>query len=348
MNLTHEKIRDWIPGAILPWYRENARDLPWRRTLEPYEIWLSEVMLQQTRVEAVRGYYSRFLTALPTLSHLAQVEEDKLLKLWEGLGYYSRARNLKRAAQMIEAQYGGLFPRRHADILALPGIGPYTAAAIASICFALPHPAIDGNVLRLWSRVFAASDCIDLPQVKAAVREFFAPLYVSNSPGDLNQALMELGALVCLPNGAPLCDVCPLSPFCRARAMGNQRAYPVKAKKRPRRIEEKTVFILLADEALAVEKRAETGLLAGLWALPNVLGTLTEHEALSQVTDWGANPVELLKSSQRKHIFTHVEWHMRGYYFKCRSQSPQFTWATPEERAAYIALPTAFRQFLSE
>ena len=344
----HNELIHRIPEAILPWYRENARALPWRQIADPYKIWVSEIMLQQTRVEAVRGYYTRFLTALPTLDHLAEVEMDKLLKLWEGLGYYTRAKNLKRAAQIVQSQYGSHFPQTHGEILALPGIGPYTAAAIASICFHLPCPAIDGNVLRVYARLSAMPDCIDLPAVKKAVTEALAPLYLDHSPGELNQALMELGAIVCLPNGAPLCDGCPLASFCQAKAMGTQRAYPVRAKKAPRRLEEKTVFILATDNAIAVEKREDTGLLAGLWALPNVPGSLTEAEAIAKLADWGVTPLELLKSSQKKHIFTHVEWHMTGYYITCRNQSAGFTWATPGMRGSHIALPTAFRQFLSE
>ena len=349
MNDTHDTILRQIPGAILPWYGTHARDLPWRRTSRPYEIWLSEVMLQQTRVEAVRGYYSRFLAALPTIAHLAQVEEDRLLKLWEGLGYYSRAKNLKRAAQVIQSQYGGQFPRTYGEILSLPGIGPYTAAAIASICFSLPCPAIDGNVLRVYARVLTMEDCVDLPAVKQAVTEALSPLYQDVIPGDLNQALMELGALICLPNGAPQCNACPLASLCLGKAAGRARAYPVKAKKKPRRVEEKTVFILTVEEdSLAVEKREENGLLAGLWALPNVTGSLTEEEALALATGWGVHPIELIKSREKKHIFTHVEWHMRGFYLKCRTKSPAFTWATSQERSNRIALPTAFRQFLEE
>jgi len=235
-------------------------------------------------------------------------------------------------------------------MLALPGIGPYTAAAIASICFGLPYPAVDGNVLRVYARVFAMADCVDLPAVKKAVTEDLSGLYQDVVPGDLNQAIMELGAVVCLPNGAPRCDLCPLSPLCRAKAANAQRSYPVKAVKRPRRIEEKTVFILTADldGSLAVEKREERGLLGGLWALPNTPGVLTEQEALSMLRGWGVNPTGLLKSSRKTHIFTHVEWQMTGYYFTCATQSSHFIWADAQMRLDSVALPTAFRQFLSE
>ena len=350
MDNTQKQLLHRIPSAILPWYRENARDLPWRQTSEPYQVWLSEVMLQQTRVEAARGYYIRFLEALPTLSHLAQVEDDRLMKLWEGLGYYNRAKNLKRAARLMIAEHGGQFPSSHQEILNLPGIGPYTAAAIASICFGLPYPAVDGNVLRVYARICAMTDCIDLPAVKKAVTQALSELYQETEPGELNQAIMELGAMVCLPNGAPRCDLCPLASFCRAKAANTQRSYPVKAAKRPRRIETKTVFILTADSdgSLAIEKREEGGLLGGLWALPNIPGELTEQEALATLKDWGINPIQLLKSSRKTHIFTHVEWQMTGYYFSCAALSPRFTWADAQARSDSVALPTAFRQFLSE
>jgi len=337
-----------IPGFLLPWYQRNARRLPWRENADPYRVWISEIMLQQTRVEAVKGYYTRFLEALPTIRDLAQVSDDRLLKLWEGLGYYNRAKNLKRTALVIVDKYDGVFPQTHEEILALPGIGPYTAGAIASICFSLPYPAVDGNVLRVYSRIFALSESIDLPLVKKAVTEVLAPLYLEHDPAMLNQALMELGALVCLPNGAPLCDSCPLSRICSACASGTMRDYPVRTPKKARRMEQKTVFILTCGDKLAVYKREEGGLLGGLWALPNVPGSLDEQEALAQAVDWGVNPVELTYAKQKKHIFTHVEWQMRGYYIECRAESPQFVWANESERAERVALPTAFRQFLEE
>ncbi|MCL2368142.1 MAG: A/G-specific adenine glycosylase [Oscillospiraceae bacterium] len=342
-------ILNSLPGALLPWYSENARDLPWRKaSSDPYPVWLSEIMLQQTRVEAVRGYYTRFLTALPTIRDLARVDEDQLMKLWEGLGYYNRARNLKRAAQMIEAVYGGKFPETHEEILTLPGIGPYTAGAIASICFSLPYPAVDGNVLRVYARLMEMEGAIDLPAVKKAVTDALTAILPPGESGAFNQAIMELGAMVCVPNGAPQCGVCPLAHLCRARASGTQLKYPVRLEKRARRPEEVTVFILSCDVALAVIKRGDTGLLRGLWALPHVSGLLDEAGALEQARAWGVDPLELTKSSERKHIFTHVEWEMRGFYLRCRVQSPRFTWVSADERSERVALPTAFRQFLGD
>ncbi|MCL2564103.1 MAG: A/G-specific adenine glycosylase, partial [Oscillospiraceae bacterium] len=308
--------------------------------------WLSEIMLQQTRVEAVKGYYARFLEALPTIADLAVADDDRLLKLWEGLGYYNRAKNLKRAAGVIMDKHGGVFPSTHAEILALPGIGPYTAGAIASICFGLPYPAVDGNVLRVHARLTATDDCVDLPAVKQRITDELAAILPGTDPATFNQAIMELGAMVCLPNGAPRCEVCPVAELCQSRAAGTQMQYPVRLKKKARRMEEMTVFILTADDALAVQKREPDGLLGGLWALPNVPGELDEAAALELVKDWGAEPAELVKRSRKKHIFTHVEWHMTGYYVKCRNRSPLFTWVCEDERAERVALPTAFRQFL--
>jgi len=346
MKRANNLLLSQIPNLLLPWYRSHARDLPWRKSRNPYPVWLSEIMLQQTRVEAVKGYYARFLTALPTIGDLARVDDDKLMKLWEGLGYYNRAKNLKRAAEVVINKHGGVFPQSYSEILALPGIGPYTAGAVASICFGLPYPAVDGNVLRVYARLTAATDCVDLPAVKQRVSNELAEVISNIDPACFNQAVMELGALVCLPNGAPRCAVCPLAHLCRANAAGEQLQYPVRLKKKARRTEEITVFILTANQTLAVEKREPDGLLGGLWALPNIPGDLDERKALALVKNWGAEPVELIKCSRKKHIFTHVEWHMTGYYIQCRRQSSNFTWACDNQRADRVALPTAFRQFL--
>ena len=344
MNHFSPEITSQIPALLLPWFSKNARSLPWRETSDPYRVWVSEIMLQQTRVAAVIGYYQRFLTALPTITHLAEVSEDALLKLWEGLGYYSRARNLKRAAQIIVADHGGVFPNTYEEMLALPGIGPYTAGAVSSISFSLPHPAIDGNVLRVFARIFAQETPLD--KLKKPVHEALLPLYTDKNPGALNQALMELGATVCLPNGMPHCETCPLASFCVAQAQKNPLAYPVRPAKTKRPIEEKTVFILRVGDELAFCKRDSKGLLAGLWALPSVSGILEEEAAIAQVRAWGLNPTQLTKSSHKKHIFTHIEWQMRGFYFHCKEKSAFFTWVSDEKRASDLALPTAFRQFL--
>ena len=343
----NSEILSLLPGALLPWYRENRRDLPWRQDREPYHVWLSEIMLQQTRVEAVKGYYTRFLEALPTISHLAACDDDTLNKLWEGLGYYSRVRNLKKAANVIMAEYGGQFPGEYAAVRALPGIGDYTAGAICSICFDLPTPAVDGNVLRVISRLTDDATPVDLPARKKAVQADLTPIYIKEA-GDLTQALMELGATLCGPNRKPDCSSCPCCSFCLARARGSAESLPVKLPKRQRKQEDRTVFILSCDGRYALRKRASSGLLAGLWEFPNISGALTPEAALDTLKNWDLHPRELIRKLERKHIFTHIQWDMTGYYIEVTGPAGQFTWLTAEQIETASALPTAFRQFWEE
>ncbi len=336
-----------LAALLLPWFEAHRRELPWRKDREPYHVWLSEIMLQQTRVEAVKPYYTRFLEKLPTIEALAQAQEDVLLKLWEGLGYYSRVRNLQKAAQQIVQHHGGVFPSNYDEILALSGIGAYTAGAIASICFEQPTPAVDGNVLRVISRYSASSRPINDERVKRETALALAPVYPDGRCGDFTQALMELGATVCVPNGAPLCEQCPLREHCAARKSGKQLSYPVKAAKKPRRQEHRTVFILRCGEKIAVCKRPDKGLLAGLWQLPDVSGKLEIEAALAQAERWGVRPTGIDKIVSREHIFTHVHWLLTGVYLKC-AQEAVFSWFTAEEMKERIGLPTAYRQFLEE
>ena len=336
-----------LPGALLPWYRENRRDLPWRQTRDPYRIWISEIMLQQTRVEAVKGYYSRFLSALPSVEALAGCDDDTLHKLWEGLGYYSRVRNLKKAAIAIMQQHGGVFPRDHASVLALPGIGEYTAGAIGSISYNMPTPAVDGNVLRGCARLLDDPSPIDLPATKKRVTEALAEVY-PEAAGDFTQALMELGATICGPNRLPDCEQCPCKDFCLGFHNHTAASLPVRAPKRKRRAEEYTVFILSCDGYLAVEKRPDQGLLAGLWQFPNVPGKLDLQAALTQVERIGVKPKEIKLQVERKHIFTHIEWNMSGVYIEVEEPMGAFTWVSVEELHNQTALPTAFRQFVQE
>ncbi len=333
-----------LPQELLPWYAVNKRDLPWRRDREPYHVWLSEIMLQQTRVEAVKGYYARFLAAVPDIVSLANADDDVLHKLWEGLGYYSRVRNLKKAAIVIMEQHGGQFPQDYAAVLALPGIGDYTAGAICSICFQQKTPAVDGNVLRVIARITADETPVDLPAYKKKVTRLLQEIY-SDAAGDFTQALMELGATVCIPNGKPCCDVCPCAAFCRANAQGNAAALPARLPKKGRRIEDKTVLILSCDGRYALVKRPKTGLLAGLWQFPELPGILELPQALQALENMGSPVREIYRQADKKHIFTHIEWNMRGFYLEVTNQSPQFTWLTPQEIEADAALPTAFRQF---
>ena len=336
-----ENMLNQLPDALLPWYAANKRQLPWRQTADPYCIWLSEIMLQQTRVEAVKGYYARFLAALPTVSALAEAQEETLLKLWEGLGYYSRVRNLKKAACVIMEKHGGVFPKNHADVLALPGIGDYTAGAICSIAFGQPTPAVDGNVLRVISRLQADATPIDQPARKREVQALLSEIYPQNA-GDFTQALMELGATVCGPNRAPDCERCPCQRFCRGYQTGTAAQFPVKSPKKGRRVEEKTVFILSCDGKFALSKRPDKGLLAGMWQFPEVAGILELPQAMAAL---GLPVKEVYRQVEKNHIFTHIEWKMRGFYWEVSRQTENFTWLTAEQIEAEAALPTAYRQF---
>lgn len=337
-----------LPERLLPWFATHKRKLPWRADREPYHVWLSEIMLQQTRVEVVKGYYERFLAQFPTVSALADASENELLKLWEGLGYYSRVRNLQKAAQQIMTDYGGEFPREYAQVRSLSGIGDYTAGAICSICFEQPTPAVDGNVLRVVTRITASSAPVTSEKIKKQIAADLRKIYPLGRCGDFTQALMELGATVCLPNGVPSCEDCPLAALCEANRTGTQRAYPVKPAKKPRRVEFRTVFILRDGQGrLAVCKRPERGLLAGLWQLPDVAGTLSAQQALSQAEQWGLHPKNIIKTVERTHIFTHVQWNLTGCYLDCGTPA-RFSWVDAQQLREEIGLPTAYRQFLED
>ena len=345
--MNHNEIYSRLPGALLPWYAENKRDLPWRWDREPYHVWLSEIMLQQTRVEAVKGYYQRFLEKFPTIEALANADDEVLHKLWEGLGYYSGVRNLKKAAKAVLEEHGGVFPGEYEKVLALPGIGEYTAGAICSICFNAPTPAVDGNVLRVISRITDDATPIDTPAYKKQVRGALAAVYPSKA-GDFTQTLMELGATICGPNWKPRCEACPCREFCLGRQNGTAEQLPVKAPKKQKRVEEYTVFLLSCDGKLAIEKRPETGLLAGLWQFPNVPGKLEPEEALTALVKMGLKPRDIRRQAERKHVFTHIRWEMRGYWIEVAEPAGDFRWLDRAELKQEAALPTAFRQFLEE
>ena len=342
MSQSGERLYD-IVQPLLAWYSQNARDLPWRHAPTAYQVWISEIMLQQTRVEAVKPYYFRFLSALPDACSLAAVPDQVLLKLWEGLGYYSRARNLKRAAQALVAEYGGQLPRDYHALLQLPGIGEYTAGAIASIAYHIPVPAVDGNVLRVLARYRNDTRDIALPATKRAVREDLAEITPIKRPGDFNRALMELGALVCLPNGQPKCLVCPLADLCKAHQEGTVPQLPVKSKKAARRIEALTVFALWQDGQIALKQRPQKGLLAGLWELPNLPGHLDMTQAMAQIAQWGAQPVGEISQHSARHVFTHVEWDMRVYSLPVTLPRLPLGWEWGVPDHGPQALPTAFR-----
>ncbi len=385
--------------AALAWYREHARDLPWRKDPTPYRIWLSEIIFQQTRIEAGTAYYRRFLEEAPDVFALASTDEEKLLKLWQGLGYYSRARNLRKAAKTVVSEYGGVLPDDPAELGKLPGIGSYTAGAIASIAYGKPVPAVDGNVLRVVSRLLAREDDIALPETKKRLEaertrfyaEFFAPGQRAadeapdvdgrgaRSPGDLNQAWMDLGATVCLPNGEPKCAVCPFGTFCRAKAEGRETGLPVRSKPKARTVEDRTIVVLrcrftvegelIPHVRFYLRKRPNKGLLAGLWELPGEEGTLSAEEVKRLVETAYvpcATEVTVTALPDAKHVFSHVEWRMRGYladvvtpcteYGADRSEHPHLlctngsrdeaaVWASPEEIETAYSVPSAFRAY---
>jgi A/G-specific adenine glycosylase len=313
------------------WFLAHARVLPWREDPKPYYVWVSEIMLQQTRVEAVKPYFERFLAELPDVKSLAECEEERLLKLWEGLGYYNRARNLKAAAQQIMENYGGVIPAEYEELLKLKGIGHYTAGAIASIAYGKPVPAVDGNVLRVISRVTGDDSDIMKQSVRTHMEEKLKELMTSctNGAGEadadvretdvcvqpriFNQALMELGAMVCVPNGAPHCEACPWREMCRAKQEDLTNVIPVKKKPKERRIEERTVFIIRDGDRVAIQKRPPKGLLAGLYELPNCEGYPDYEGIVAYVKRMGFSPLRIQPLEDAKHIFSHVEWHMKGY-----------------------------------
>ncbi|MBO5351775.1 MAG: A/G-specific adenine glycosylase [Lachnospiraceae bacterium] len=301
-----------IVPYLLHWYERNARTLRWREEPKPYYVWVSEIMLQQTRVEAVKGYFDRFLAELPDIAALAEAEEEKLLKLWEGLGYYNRVRNMQKAAQLVMREHGGELPADYKALKQLPGIGSYTAGAIASIAFGIPEPSVDGNVLRVLKRVAASFDDITKEKVKKELEADVRAVIPKDRPGDFNQSLMELGATVCLPNGKPLCEQCPLMHLCKAFRQGCEMQIPVKPPKKERKVEARTVFVIKKEWGQAMEivlhKRPEKGLLSGMWELPNKEGHLTEEEVQNLFPE-----AEVRRLPDGKHIFSHVEWRLWCY-----------------------------------
>lgn len=331
-----DKLLGQLPIPLLEWYRENARVLPWRSDPTPYKVWLSEIMLQQTRVAAVIGYFNRLTERCPTVADLAALDEDSLMKLWQGLGYYSRARNLHRTAKLIAEEYGGVFPADYDAIRALPGIGDYTAGAICSIAFGIPVPAVDGNVLRVVSRITADETDIGSPALKKKVTSALEQIIPAKIPGTFNQAMMELGATVCLPNGTPLCERCPAAPFCEAHRTNRTALFPVKAPRKARRIEQLDVFLIFCDGKVALRRRPDTGLLAKLWEFPNEPSPATCPVSGQDGTTLSA-----------KHIFTHVEWHMtaRVIFTNENHLPPGWIWADRDELRHTYAIPNAFSSF---
>lgn len=334
---------------IIEWYQNNKRDLPWRNGANAYHIWVSEIMLQQTRVEAVKSYYAAFLEAFPTIEALANAPEERLLKLWEGLGYYNRVRNMQKAAVQIVELYNGQMPQDYEQIKGLSGIGNYTAGAISSFAFGIPKPAVDGNVLRVISRFHASYEDIMKASTRKHIEEEIEGVIPENAASDFNQGLIELGAIVCVPNGEPKCNICPIAKLCKANQMSVQMELPVKKKAKDRRIEKRTILIIKDEEKIAIQKRPEKGLLAGLYEFPNLEGHLTRKQLIEYAKSIGMMPVRIKKLENAKHIFSHVEWHMTGYEIivdelekTCRTD---MIFADKKEVMGKYPIPTAFSAY---
>lgn len=337
-----------IAPPLLEWYRQNKRVLPFRTVSTPYRVWVSEIMLQQTRVSAALPYFERFMQELPTVADLAACEPEKLHKLWEGLGYYSRVRNLQKAAQIVMEQYGGRLPADYEALQKLPGIGAYTAGAIASICFGLPVPAVDGNVLRVFARLLDDARDVTAPGVKKELTAHVLALQPPECPGDYNQALMELGALVCVPNGAPLCGTCPLRALCAAQRLGTAESLPRKAPPAKKKLLHYTVVLALDGTGrVLLQQRARTGLLAGLWQPIMLEGTLSAGQLPSALAGLGLSCECTRPLPNAKHIFTHLIWQMSGFAVRTAPcpPPPGCIWAAHAELEDTYTLPNAFKVY---
>jgi A/G-specific adenine glycosylase len=339
-----------IQTPLLKWYRANKRSLPWRDKNNAYYTWVSEIMLQQTRVEAVKPYFTRFITELPDISALAVCPQEKLMKLWEGLGYYSRVRNMQAAAIEVMEQYDGQLPASYPALLSLKGIGSYTAGAIASIAYGIPVPAVDGNVLRVLSRICESREDIAKQSVKRKMEEDLLQVMPKDCPGDFNQALMELGAVVCVPNGQAKCEICPVASLCQAHRHGTVEELPVKAPKKERKIEDRTVFVIQDGNYTAIRKRPPKGLLAGLYELPNTTGHLDREEALAFVKDMDLEPLYIEELETAKHIFFHIEWRMKAYRIRVASLDHPgengLIFAEKRQSQQQFAIPSAFGTYV--
>ncbi|MCM1057411.1 MAG: A/G-specific adenine glycosylase [Firmicutes bacterium] len=349
-----ENLRlETIPKPLLEWYDKNRRILPWREEPTPYRVWVSEIMLQQTRVEAVKPYFERFMSALPDVRALAEAEEEQLLKLWEGLGYYNRVRNLQRAALQILNEYGGEMPEEYEELLKLTGIGSYTAGAIASIAYGRPVPAVDGNVLRVLARLRKDERLITDGKVKTAVEQELWEAMPADRSGEFNQAMMEIGACVCIPVGAPLCGICPLSHLCLAHGDGTETEFPKKEGKKPRKIEEKTVLVIRDENRAAIHKRPAKGLLAGMYEFPMLEGYRTAEEVTAYLAENGVRVLRIQPLEEARHIFTHKEWHMKGYMVRVDEldhgspgeDSRSWLFVEPGETEERYPIPSAFAAY---
>ncbi|MHB8132572.1 MAG: A/G-specific adenine glycosylase [Mobilitalea sp.] len=334
---------------LLQWYDSNARKLPWRENQDPYRIWLSEIMLQQTRVDTVVDYFQAWLKAFPSIESLALASEDQVLKQWQGLGYYRRARNFHKAAKIIVELYQSRFPTTAEAWRKLPGVGEYTAAAIASIASSQVIPVFDGNVIRVLTRICGIEQNPLQKQIKQQMLEQ-SMLWISHArPGDYNHAMMELGATICLPNTKPFCHICPVSSYCKICGTETWRIIPQRKEKTPRKIEKRTVFVIRLHQRILILKRPEQGLLGNLWELPNLVGYLTKQEVVNWCNEQNYVPITIkLVEKQFKHIFTHLEWHMKIWIIDLSISQENFKadWLDPNDSENDYAIPTAFKGIL--
>lgn len=337
---------------LLTWFYANKRDLPWRKSPDAYRVWVSEIMLQQTRVEAVKPYYKRFLEKYPDVLALAEAKEEELLKYWEGLGYYNRVRNMQKAAIQVRDCHDGVMPVEYEVLIDLAGIGPYTAGAVASIAGGEKVPAVDGNVLRVMTRLNGDMSNISEPATVKAIRDELMAC-MPDAPGDFNQALMELGACVCLPNGEPKCEECPWGSACRAKKQGIISELPVKNKPRKRKIEERTVILLSGSKGIALRKRPAKGLLAGMYEIPAIAGHVSDEEVLEYVKEIGYHPLHIRQIEDHVHIFSHIEWNMKAFLLRIdeisdsmkKDKRNDFFFVSPEEIQTNYPLPSAFAPY---
>ncbi|MGI6174206.1 MAG: A/G-specific adenine glycosylase [Christensenellales bacterium] len=332
---------DKIAQALLSWHDANKRDLPWNGEKDPYRIWLSEIMLQQTRTETAKGYYHRFLEAFPDVFALAEAEEEKVLKCWEGLGYYSRARNLLKTAKIVARERSGAFPDTVEGLKALPGIGEYTAGAIASVAYGRAVPSVDANQQRAIARLFAIREDVSSAAGRARVKAAAMQMIDPNRPGDFNHALMGLGAMVCLPK--PKCDICPVVSYCEGKRLGIAEELPVMPEKRQRRVEHRAVAVVFSRGRVLLLKRTGKGMLQGMFEFPNFLDAHSTEDVAEALAEIGVKARFEKRLTDAKHIFTHVEWHMTGYLF-CATETGNLPFYTKEE-AQHLAIPSAFRAY---
>ncbi len=335
---------------LLDWYKDEARILPWRESKDAYKIWISEIMLQQTRVDVVIPYFNRFIDEIPDVLALSKVSEEKLLKLWQGLGYYNRALNLKKTAILIVQNHQSRIPANLESLLALPGIGKYTAGAILSIAYGQPITAVDGNILRIMARIGAVTEDITTAKTKKLLESVAMELIPSDDPGDFNQALMDVGASICIPNGEPKCAICPIIEFCEGNRRHLTQLIPARKIKKSRNIEKKTILLLSYGSKYALRKREAGSLLPNLWELPNFDGHLTEDQCRQILRDMGIKVMAMKALKKTKHVFTHLEWHMMGYFVTI-AENPEeesFTWASKEEIRTLYSIPKAFQLYLEQ